>query len=368
MTHQVPSTFIKLGWRSLFCFVPLLALLTCCAPSPEEIAVAKLRPSMERGVQWLLSQQKEDGSFETHKTRFPYVSAMTALALLALHDAGHSPADATEEGRALVAAVDYLCKATAVEVPRYPGLYLGREDRSRMYGHAMITYALATVVNDVPEAQLRIAAHMRVMNAAALILAAQRVTKAPQNLGGWRYEPQSSDSDVSVTAWQLLALRAAEKHASVTVPESAWTEAASFLQRLSLHANSERGMSGALSYEAYGGSITFSTTASGVIALQCCGQGDAPEVRDALAFIDRSEILPTAQWFYYGMNHCSHAMINAEAGQRQRFVARLSEVLVPAQHEDGSWGPGVGNEKSAGIFYATAMAVSALGPWVNRPG
>ena len=52
-----------------------------------------------------------------------------------------------------------------------------------------------------------------------LILDAQnRAGKEALNQGGWRYQPDSIDSDLSVTGWQLIALQAA-KDAGVEVPQ-----------------------------------------------------------------------------------------------------------------------------------------------------
>ena len=34
--------------------------------------------------------------------------------------------------------------------------------------------------------------------------------KNPEHAGGWRYQPTSRDSDISVTGWQVMALRAAK--------------------------------------------------------------------------------------------------------------------------------------------------------------
>ena len=35
------------------------------------------------------------------------------------------------------------------------------------------------------------------------------VEKKPQHQGGWRYQPHSRDSDLSLTGWAVMALRSA---------------------------------------------------------------------------------------------------------------------------------------------------------------
>ena len=62
-----------------------------------------------------------------------------------------------------------------------------------------------------------------------MILKAQAVVKAdPTDRGGWRYTPQSSDADLSVTGWQVMALKAA-KTAGLEVPAAAIETAADYV-------------------------------------------------------------------------------------------------------------------------------------------
>ena len=46
--------------------------------------------------------------------------------------------------------------------------------------------------------------------ALALILRAQAVQKSSRHKGGWRYHPNSRDSDTSCSGWALMALRSAK--------------------------------------------------------------------------------------------------------------------------------------------------------------
>ncbi|MCK7468532.1 MAG: hypothetical protein MZU91_10825 [Desulfosudis oleivorans] len=49
--------------------------------------------------------------------------------------------------------------------------------------------------------------------------------------GGWRYEPSYTDADLSVSAWQVLALRAAV-NGGFSVPERVFTDAAKYVRTL----------------------------------------------------------------------------------------------------------------------------------------
>src|SRR5205814_1427099 len=70
----------------------------------------------------------------------------------------------------------------------------------------------------------------RCAKAIELILRAQKVRKNELFRGGWRYTPDSSDADLSITVWQLMALRAA-KNAGMDVPKQAIDDAVGYLKR-----------------------------------------------------------------------------------------------------------------------------------------
>ena len=67
--------------------------------------------------------------------------------------------------------------------------------------------------------------------AVELILKAQdRARSARDHAGGWRYQPTSRDSDLSVTGWQVMALRAA-KAAGCAVPAETIDRAVDYIKR-----------------------------------------------------------------------------------------------------------------------------------------
>ena len=64
----------------------------------------------------------------------------------------------------------------------------------------------------------------------AVILKAQQVEKQAPYPGGWRYEPRAADSDISLSGWNALALRAAQD-VGVPVPKESLARAAGFVAR-----------------------------------------------------------------------------------------------------------------------------------------
>ena len=78
------------------------------------------------------------------------------------------------------------------------------------YGHGIMTLMLTEMLGMSPDEETDKKVRSMTERAIKLIIRAQQVPKSEANLGGWRYEPASSDSDISVSVWQLMSLRAAK--------------------------------------------------------------------------------------------------------------------------------------------------------------
>ncbi len=344
----------------------LIGFLCGCGAKPQADApVDPAREAVKRGVAWLLEHQRSDGGFAEKPmddSLANYTGANTALALMALYDVGYRASDDSAEGRSMLKAIEFLCVVVKAEsVNGIDGDYLGKSDRSRMYGHGIITAALATVSRDVANIKLKIMALTQVRGAVRLIIASQQVKKSEQNQGGWRYERQSSDSDISVTAWQLLALRAAADNVEVRVPKETWASAITFLKRCSQPSTFGR----AFSYESNGSRPSHSTTGAGVLGLQACGAVDAQEAKDGMTYLEHCEVEPKSPWLYYGLAHMSHVMMIAGGAVAKHCDEQVRKLILPLQSADGSWAAKAGNEKAVGPIFATALAIRALAPCVK---
>ena len=80
-----------------------------------------------------------------------------------------------------------------------------------MYCHGISTLMLAEVAGMVPDPVLADRVQKALAHAVDVIVKAQDVKKGPEHAGGWRYQPNSNDSDISVTGWQVMALRRQER-------------------------------------------------------------------------------------------------------------------------------------------------------------
>lgn len=242
------------------------------AAEPQQTISPQVKLSVEKAVKWLVAQQKPDGFFSEQKNSPPvkrgdlppHSAAMTSLAIMGLSSVGNMPSDPTPEGQAVAKALKFIVD----NLDQEENGYLGRSDRSRMYGHGIISLMIMEMLGMSQDEELDRKLHKLAEGSVKLILQSQKVPKSDSNKGGWRYEPQSSDADMSVSVWQLMALRAA-KNAGVSVPPEAIADAVGYIKRSYRSERDSMGrprdMAAAFSYEPYGGRQTFSTTAAGKI-------------------------------------------------------------------------------------------------------
>jgi hypothetical protein len=325
---------MKTGFQTtltvLFC-VAAVFFCSSIAPAADRTVSTDVDRAVERGFEFLRKQQKDDGSFH-HNT------AVTGLAAMAFLARGYVPGSGPDGDR-VERALTHVISEQAED-----GSILARG--GRMYGHGICSLLLAEAAgmskNDRVMTALR--------KACELILRAQAEPKSPQHTGGWRYEPRSRDSDISVTGWQLLALRAA-KDCGVKIPGEAIESAVGFVKRCAA-----RG--GGFSYQP-GGGPGHARTGCGMVSLQMCGQYDAPEVKRGAEWIRSHEMTWGREHFYYAIYYVTQAMYQSGGDDWGWWQPRLEKMLREHQNGDGSW-PTTGGEGEGGQVYATSMALLSL--------
>jgi len=234
-----------------------------------------------------------------------------------------------------------------------------------MYGHGIISFYLAEMLGMSGDPALDARTESRVRQGIEVIRWAQKkkTNRADrQQFGGWRYTPDAGDSDLSVTVWCLLALRAA-KDSGVTVEREAIDDAVGYLRACYKSARDAAGRpTAAISACGYtpGQDPSYSTAAAGLLSLQVCGAYDLPETAGSADWLMKTDIKPDMPWFFYGTYYFSQAMHQRGGAHAEYADRRLREVLLPLQDGDGHWEPKWNDERNAGPVYSTAMAVLAL--------
>ncbi|MFW6061693.1 MAG: prenyltransferase/squalene oxidase repeat-containing protein, partial [Planctomycetota bacterium] len=233
------------------------------------------------------------------------------------------------------------------------GLLVGEQkSHGPMYGHCIAALLLSEVSGMVdPARQERIDAALG--PALKLILAAQQVDKARKHAGGWRYQPRSTDSDISCSGWALLALRSARGNGAA-IPSEVIEKGIEYILRC-------RHASGGFCYMP-GREPGLARTGTGMLCLELLGRHDEPETREAGEWIlsHLPQTYGKPRFFCYGMYYASQGMFQRGGEAWQRWAEAMYKVMLAGQREDGSWPASTGTEAQAGEAYATAMAVLAM--------
>lgn len=311
--------------------------------------------AVEKGIQFLVAQQKPNGSINDRG----HENAMTALAIMAMASAGHQPVDLTREGIAMTRALNFLLSEGRQDVQGY----FGASDGSRMYGHGIVTLMLTEMLGMGVDATMDRKVHDACEKAIELIVRSQRVKKGAIARGGWRYTPDSGDSDLSVTVWQLMALRSAKNDgldiASKTIDDAIGYLKRSFTSPLDGQGN-PREIKNGFSYEPNGGGASFTMTAAGLLAMQVCGQYESPLVAGSADWLLDHPPQWSDRFILYGLYYFAQGMHQRGGEQAETAAKIVSEMLLAKQKENGSWESSGGEEQNAGAVYCTSMAILSL--------
>jgi hypothetical protein len=311
--------------------------------------------AVARAVGFLTSLQDREGAIAD---RGHNQTAMTALAVLAMAAVGHQPTDETREGTAMRRALEFVLRPDRQD----PQGYFGARDGSRMYGHGIVTLMLAEMLGMGVDAQQDQALRERARRAVELILRAQAIRKDARNAGGWRYNPDSPDSDLSVTVWQVMALRSA-RNAGLEVPKEAIDQAVGYLRRCYYSRRDPQGRplnpKSAFAYEP-NRAPEYAMAAAGLLAMQVCGEYEGPEVAGAADWLRERPLDLGAEWFFYGTYYYAQGMYQRGGEYAVHARKAVEEALLPNQDPDGAWRGRHGQERDAGRVYATSLAVLSL--------
>jgi len=324
-------------------------------PSTRERAVDK---AVERGVGYLLGRQRDDGSIQEEK----HPTTMTALTILALSSVGHLPTDETPEGTAMLNALEFVLRDDRVE----ENGYFGGPDGSRMYGHGIVTLMLAEMLGMGADEGQDERIRKRLEKAVALIVAGQKDDsgwrKGGDALGGWRYHWDATDSDLSATIWQLLSLRAA-KNAGLPVSKEIIDNSVEYVKRCYHSPRDESGkptdMKSGCAYIP-GHAPGYASVAAGLLALQVCGEHEAPEVRGSSDWLRDFKVKYDTRFFFYGTYYYAQGMYQRGGDYASHAKEVVETILTSNQQGDGAWRGLTSEEQHATAVYSTAMALLSL--------
>ena len=300
------------------------------------VTAAEITAARDRGLDWLVAAQREDGSWGSGGFRGS--AAVTAQGLLALLGSGSTPT-AGPHAPAAGRAVDFLLACCQAD-----GLFAGNEAAAHgpMYGHAFATLALAECLGEQSARELR----------PQLVAAAELLERSQAADGGWRYQPRPQEGDVSVTAAVLVAIRALAV-AGIEVDQAMAERAVGFLKQL-------QNEDGGFRYLANPGPGAPPRTAAALFALQLAGVRGAV-IERGFAWLDQQPLTEGSDDGYrmYGLAYAAAArwqrrLATGDTAAWEAWFAGVVPPLLAEQQDDGSWADPSCRE------YGTAAAVSVL--------
>ncbi len=303
--------------------------------------------AIDNGLSYLARQQKENGSYPG---RYGESAAVPALAGMAFLAKGHVPGS-EPYGAQIERAIDYIlaCADMRDNAP-FKG-YMGQKGNGRMYAHSIATLFLSEASGMVDEKrQAKIDKLLPL--AAKVIIDAQNQKKGnPSHLGGWRYQPNSHDSDLSCSGWALMALRSARLNGA-QVPPEAIEKAVLYIKR------AYRESDGTFGYQGANGAHAGTLTGAAILCLELCGKHLDPMSLKAAKYLEKTypNALRSGER-YYGLYYTSQGLFQIGGPIWRGFASWMYDTFVPQQRADGSWG-GAGNQGNDA--YSTAMAVLSL--------
>ena len=301
-----------------------------------------LDKSVDRALAFLQSTQLADGGWTTQGGGAN--PAATSLSVMAFLSAGHVPGEG-RYGETIEKGIRAVLKA------QHENGLIAVDGGQEMYHHGISTLMLAEAAGMV-DAKLGDEIRKKLTKAVALILKAQR-TGGDNERGGWRYHVQPGDgADISVTGWQIMALRAA-KNVGCDVPAENIDRAVDFIKRC------QDQRTGGFAYQPHA-NITIPCTGTSILALEICGKDlhHGPEVLKAGAYLLKNPPKWGMAFGFYGLYYCSQATFQLGDNYWAFFRPLLHDMLFKNQKDNGSWASG--GDGSYGPNYSTAMCVLAL--------
>jgi len=276
---------------------------------------------VDRALRWIHQQQQADGSFHTPTPRGQ--PAVTSFSIMAFLSRGHVPGRGPY-GESLDHAINFALNCQQGDgyfsmeefVPghhhqrRRPPGTPSEISHSAAYNHAITTLMLAEVygmISDDRSAKIKVALE-RALKFSYLL----QDRKKPRAIdeGGWRYlhhHHDQRDSDLSVTGWYLMALRAA-KNAGFPVPKERIDRVVTYVRRCYRQGDQQ------FNYIIDNYQEKPPMTGAGALCLALSGKHDDPFLRGAAESLERIDYFfelnrrsERHKFAMYGCYYCSQA-------------------------------------------------------------
>ncbi len=304
-----------------------------------EVVPRDVRELYDRGLNFLASTQREDGGWPNSMQDGAGTVGMGLMVFLASGEDPNFGLYSVHVRRSL----RYIISAQDPETG-----FLGQS----MYHHGFGMLALAEAYGAVDDRNLwPQGKNVRTIGAALELAVRAAITSQKNNSqGAWRYSPDSTDADTSVSGAVLVGLLAA-RNAGIEIPDQSIDKAISFYRQMT-------SSSGQVAYAGLGGfDESLARVSIAALVYSVARRKDLAEYKAALGFLkDRAEGSPDQGRGYedYTRYYEAQALFQGDVEAWDKWNKLLVRKLKQAQQRDGSI------EGQFGVSTSTSLSLLAV--------
>ena len=297
-----------------------------------------VREIYQKGVTYLAENQQDDGSWRGGQNG-PGITGMALMVLLASGEDPNFGKYSKQVRRAVINIVDSQNTSTG---------YFGNS----MYHHGFAMLGLAEAYGAVDDRTFWASNRNEKKSIALALELGVRcaITSQKKNpLGAWRYSPDSSDADTSVSGAILVGLLAA-RNAGIEVPDTSIDRAISYYESMTSN-NGNVGYSGGI-----GGGMGQSTARTSIASLvfAISRRQDLPKYKATVTNLANNLESGRDHYAEYARYYQAQALFQGDMEAWEKWNKMLVEKLKAAQLKDGSF---TGN---FGVPTATSLNLLSL--------
>jgi hypothetical protein len=329
------------------CLFAILSLSAACSAQETQVRFGTDVPRdveqiYERGLEWLATNQTPEGTWSGGDSG-PGITGMCIMAFLASGEDPNFGRYSENIRRAVRSMIKGQTEAT--------GFFGGNMGHSSMYHHGFAMLGMSEVYGVLDEDTLWDAetkADERRSIGESLELAVRGAVTSQKNnsFHAWRYGPEATDADTSVSGAVLMGLLAA-RNAGVKVPDEAIDQALDYFKTMTTNR-------GEVGYSGIGGGGSANLKAIAALVYSIGKRKDWKEYKGVLGAITvnlEHEEYSYPEYFRY---YTAQALFQGDFEAWNKWNLKTAKQLKDLQSDDGSF------QSQHGPAYGTGMSLLAM--------
>lgn len=338
-------------WRSVFVIIASLVsgLSSTALAQPTtrfgEVVPRDVREIYDKGLQYLATTQTEAGDWKNGGEQGPGVTGLCLMVFLASGEDPNFGIYSNNVRRALRSIISSQNPNTGF----YGGANAGH---SSMYNHGFTMLAMSEAYGAVDDRNLWTGNEPNRLSIGQSLELAVRsaVTSQKKNpFSGWRYSPDATDADTSVSGAVLVGLLAA-RNAGIEVPDESIDKGVNYFVKMT-------SPSGQVGYSGQFGGFdeSFARISIGTLVYAVSRRKDLPQFKATLGYLtQRLENVSQDHYAEYTRYYQAQALFQGDVDAWEKWNKLLVRQLKQTQAADGSM------QGQFGTALGTSMSCLAL--------